>query len=955
MSELLLNDVIAKLGYDQVIITNKSKDISSDCSSQKIPISLYINGEMLDNYSNLYIIKKTISILSPYSILFIENKPVIIFYDEENLTSDIKIKIWNFQIPFIIVNSDNCIKVYTSNNIPFDNNVLKYIETVYHDNLNLDSKYSFWHVLEQELLHSNQIKLDKYLMDNIRVTLEQLNQILCKGIATKLLLRLIFIRYLIDRDIRIDYKKLNGTIEENKQNLLNILNNSNELYNLFEHLKNKFNGNLFDTAPKEKKYINNNVLRILESFISGEYYLKSNQKSLFELYDFNIIPIEVISSIYEVVLNDETQNNDKAYYTPYYLADYIVNETTKKHLYNHNSFSILDPSCGSGIFLVNSARKIIEKNFPLKDDEQLISLITNNIYGIDKNEDAIDVAIFSLYITLLDYKDPKDLKNFKLPNLKNNNLFVANFFDRKIDRYLNNIEFDFILGNPPWGYVNDDMHNNYCKESNIETQNKEISRSFIYRTRDFASQKTICSLIVTSKLFYNQQKPAKKFRKFLLKECILHRFMELSAARKILFKNAIGPACIVSYSFNDEDYNVNNTFLHTTVKPSGILSSYHIITIEKYDNKKISQLFLLENDWAWKTLVYGSMLDIQLIQYLKQNKSLKKIISENNLICSSGIQINGSYEKDSSNYLNQNIIDPHYIGQFYIDTNGFSVFKQNTVHSNRLKKSVIFKNIPKVLILKGTTNKFENKAAYTSNEFLFPEAVRGICGNNKYIIQSIAGIMNSSLYTYLNLMLASSIGIEREQVFFKELLEYPVILDIGIAKEVEFIQSSKGLGENTDFTILNKKVLDLFNVSETELIDYALNIQIPIIKNKYKSKMIDKDILNKYTLIFTNYFNRIGYNLNISAINYSSMKYCDIIFKLDNKNQFSYKEIQKINNEIVRVIISKINNIFYKQQDIIIFGDDFFRIIKSNDARFWHTAIAKLDLADIVNSILLGE
>ena len=40
-----------------------------------------------------------------------------------------------------------------------------------------------------------------------------------------------------------------------------------------------------------------------------------------------------------------------------------------------------------------------------------------NIFGVDKYKSAIDVAIFSIYLTLLDYQNPSDIESFKFPPL----------------------------------------------------------------------------------------------------------------------------------------------------------------------------------------------------------------------------------------------------------------------------------------------------------------------------------------------------------------------------------------------------------------------------------------------------------------------------------------------------------------------------------------------------------
>lgn len=952
MSKLQIDEVIRKLGYE----TSNHTDITDNFEKhqKRNSIFLYKNNGIYTDKLKEYGINKLISILNPDSLVFIDDKPLIVFYEESKVTLELQKKIWNVQIPFIILNSTNCIKIYSSQHTP-SNAILNYLESIYHNDIGYDCKYSFWHIFEQHLQSSFQSRLAIDLIENIKYVLMKLSSTKSRDIATKLLLRLIFIRYLIDREINIDYDRLNGTIQDNRYNFLSIIESKNDLYKLFEHLKQKFNGNLFDVVDNEIDIVESDALSLLQACFSSNLQLKSGQYSLFELYDFNIIPVELISSIYECILNDETTHNDKVYYTPPYLADYIVQEVTDRHLKQNNSFTILDPSCGSGIFLVNSARKIIEKNLHSNNND-IVPLITQNIYGIDKNEDAINVAIFSLYITILDYIDPKNLKNFKLPTLKGCNLFVSDFFDSKIDNYFKNIKLDFIIGNPPWGQVTGE-HIAYCKKNKYELLNKEISRSFIYRTKDFSSAKTICSLIVTSKILYNKKTPAKKFREYFLKECTIYNITELAPARKILFQNAVGPACIISYSFQS---NIDNIINFLTIKPAGILNNYNIITIDKYDYKKISQKLLLNYDWAWKTMIYGTMIDVQFINDLrKTNLSLEQIIKNNGLFQGTGIQLNGGNSMDSSMYFGMDIIDSKYIGQYTIDKNGLSKFTIENVHSNRANNQNIFKQYPKVLILKGTSNTYANKAVYTSDEFLFKEAVRAICGLDKNIMQSITGVINSSLYNYLNLMLGSSIGIEREQVFFDELLSYPMVIDDNIAHNVQSIQdkisSNMLYSVESEINQLNDIVLHAFNITNDEHIDYALNIQIPLIKNTYKTEVVQEKHIQNYISIFTNYFNEIGYNIDIKVNNYLSLKYCDIIFEINNKTNYKYKESNNIDSEIMQIIIHKVNDMFYKQQDIIIFGEDYFRIIKNNDYRYWHPLIARLDLSDIVNSILLGK
>ena len=100
---------------------------------------------------------------------------------------------------------------------------------------------------------------------------------------------------------------------------------------------------------------------------------------------------------------------------------------------------VFDPACGSGAFLVQCYRRLIEGEIAAQGEipppERLRDLLTANIYGMDQDADACAVAELSLILTLLDYVNPPDLrdnKGFKLPNVRDRNIFRANFFDEKM-------------------------------------------------------------------------------------------------------------------------------------------------------------------------------------------------------------------------------------------------------------------------------------------------------------------------------------------------------------------------------------------------------------------------------------------------------------------------------------------------------------------------------------------
>src|SRR5205814_3804034 len=141
----------------------------------------------------------------------------------------------------------------------------------------------------------------------------------------------------------------------------------------------------------------------------------------FEAYDFSFIPIETLSVIYEQFLHADDQHSGStegrrrgAYYTPVPLVNFMLDQLElRKPL--RDGMRVLDPACGSGVFLVQCYRKLIEKRVRRRRrarlrPTELRRLLVEHIFGIDSDPDACRVAELSLVLTLLDYVKPPDLR-----------------------------------------------------------------------------------------------------------------------------------------------------------------------------------------------------------------------------------------------------------------------------------------------------------------------------------------------------------------------------------------------------------------------------------------------------------------------------------------------------------------------------------------------------------------
>ncbi len=416
------------------------------------------------------------------------------------------------------------------------------------------------------------------------------------------------------------------------------------------------------------------------------------------------------------------------------------------------------------------------------------------------------------------------------------------------------------------------------------------------------------------------------------------------------------------------DNCLQHKMLHISLKPNMFFKLYHVIAIEKNDIKNIQQKILYDNDWAWKTCVYGNSWDIDIIRMLKRkHPTLQKIIDLNKLKTGAGISYNDG-KFDASGYLGRKIIESSAIDSFFYNGGKSSIFSKNKIY--RLAKPEVFEP-PYCLMRKGPNCKtYRIRAAYTEDDVIFKEAISAIKGNSsqKELLLNITGLLNSSLYAYLNLMLGSSLGIEREQVFMDEIYQYPFEYDSEISKRTEKIQEKSYSLDNVflqdiedEIRILDEIIFEKFGLKDDPFIDYALNVQIPLLSSKKMTfDEVKKEELLKYAEVFLKYWKELmgKKNKHIYVSLYPKIMGKFSVFELEISDIKLEKEINIIwdvdnDKEILsRFMIDKINDQFYQIKDVLYFNNNSFYIIKSNESKNWHRAMAYIDNAAVVDSIL---
>lgn len=973
--------------------------------------------------------KNKLSTIKPDAVYVFNKQPFILFFDLTDIANqksenEIHKKVWSFDnSPIIFIIKSTEIQIFNALNYIKDKNGNDgKLEELNLTEEERDNRFSFWNLqsgetwkwfqndyLENTKKKETRKRVNERLFQNIKEVRQYLTDTkeanhLDDKQANSLILRLIFIRYLIDRGIKIDEDFIAGkTTNDKRKSFSELIKQPQRLNELFTNLNDKFNGVLFKELDI---LLNQTQSNFLADVFKGELQEQGTlfEGYFFEIFDFSIIPVEVISGIYESLIDEETRELNSAVYTPSFLVDYILNDTVEEFLKNSQTSecSIFEVAVGSGIFLVQSLRRMIEKEIELngKKDKEAFSnkirnIAKNNLFGIDINREALKVTCFSIYIALLDYQEPKDVEKYPFPSLLDENLFEANFFDttHKFNEVVKNISPKFILGNPPWKSKKDDIvHTNWLKQNKKTVGNFEIAQSFLLRTKDFMKYDTKTALIVTSTIFYNVSSTTKKFKNEFLTTFCLNKFFDLSPVRRLIFEQKNSPATVVYYSLSKEKEYLSNLVNHQSVKSNRFLKYFKMIVIEKFDQKQILQSYFIENDWMFKVALYGNTLDFSLLSkiFLNKKSRISDLINNSNLHASSGI-LKGS-PKDNFNFLIGMPINENSSIKKYYTNNSNSILTAKDVYLEAGRNICNFES-NKILFKEQAENESDIVISFNKDASVYKKGVFGLSSNDDDLLKQLYSFLISNLYEYFIFITSGSWGTStRPQIRWKEeFLSFPIIQPINETKNLliklvndflipyEKFYDKFNLGEvqrnDLIFNEINNVINTLYNIKEYEkdLIDYVLDVsryQFQESKQHLFTKAIDTNqkFLENYAIIYIQEFEKIYddefiqvevYPLNyFIALNFVFLdkKPKKRIIYPDKKDE---KEVLKrlANNLSIEQITNNqdpTKNLFV-QKDIKGFENNSFYIIKPNEYKCWHRAMAWYDVAEFKEAIQKAE
>jgi methylase of polypeptide subunit release factors len=489
-------------------------------------------------------------------------------------------------------------------------------------------------------------RVDWRLLENLRkLGIWLRDKGLSKDTAHALIGKYVYLRYLHDRGILSNRK-----FEEWGLDSATVFGRGATVAGLravINHLEEWLNGSVFPlTLTGAQAPSAEHIERVAGAFMgddpaSGQFHLD------FQPYDFSYIPIETLSVIYEQFLHEEGKGREaRAYYTPVPLVNFMLQEL-EDHAPFRPGMRVLDGSCGSGAFLVQCYRRLIERRIregkvkKLKPSE-LRELLVDSIFGVDRDEDACRVAELSLVLTLLDYIDPPDLRQtpqFKIPLLHNKNIFHSDFFSprcpmRESDK---SIRFDWVVGNPPWVEVKekdeDDVEdlNQHVrkwiarKKKTRPTGGNQAAQAFAWKLGAFLKPDGCAALLLPANTLFNYE--CRKFRQEFFSRHNVWCVANFSNLRRVLFAGrAQNPSAAYYFSPQDAELKpgagdtltyspmVANQEANRPIDPNTRMRTWNIV-INAGEIRRIPRSEAVKGDHlTWKIALWGSKRDERLIR-----------------------------------------------------------------------------------------------------------------------------------------------------------------------------------------------------------------------------------------------------------------------------------------------------------------------------------------------------
>lgn len=694
-------------------------------------------------------------------------------------------------------------------------------------------------------------RIDAVLLNN----LEQAHALLTKSSlkpdeAQAILIQTMFMAYLEDRGV-IGPEYFAKATKGKFGQLSRLLGegDSDVLASLFKQLQTDFNGDLF-FAPcsfeksETKTLISPNHMRILQRFRLGQEEMDGEGGQLrFWGYDFRYIPVELISAVYDRFLgHDRAQRkNAGAFYTPIFLVDCVVSSTWQiLSERQKEKATYLDPACGSGIFLVRCFQRMCEHWRETRNQTTIrwdsLQKMLARVHGRDINAGAVRVAVFSLYLALLEQVSPPDLRKLiddkgrLLPALWGKTLIERDFFSENHEE-----KHDVIIGNPPWT-SRKGMNRTaiaWSSENGYPIPSGEEAWAFTWKALWHLQDAGVTAFLLPAMGFlHNHASASIAARERLFCEARVQKIINFSDLRFQLFDGAIRPAALLMFNKIISDA-VPYEFEYWAPKADLNLSIKRFITLSRTDKSTLRSTDVFKNSLLFKHRLWMRAPEAKLFSYLSSFPKLGVIIVQSRKQqnksegSSEQLVIGQGFQPYNDGRSTTKVLESDFVGNYpYLSIRQYTPLAINFASLKRWPSRNVRRRGfeagfagSRILIPRGVqTSRWRLRAAYTEQPLTFQHIIQAISVPKGKEDQAklITAILNSRLALWFAFHGTASFGSDRPEVQQAELTRLPFPSPEDISDPKRSKNARMGLISIIDDSIKNSNSIMVSDDAEEE-------------------------------------------------------------------------------------------------------------------------------------------
>jgi N-6 DNA Methylase len=654
-----------------------------------------------------------------------------------------------------------------------------------------------------------------------------------RDFAQRLIGRCIFTSYLIDRGIAQPFLP-----PELSPDVAQMFANIDTSFALFGWLRQTFNGDLFpmDDPGAEHERLGDAHLSLLRDFIEGRSLIASQrgQGRLFR-FRYEAIPVDLISAIYQQFARSsaaEEAHVQGLHYTPSELVHLTLDPVFEGI---DPKARIIDPTCGSGAFLVEAFRRLVWKNSQNAPPSRAIvrNVLYNQLFGIDVNRSALGIAAFSLYLAALELNEEPvaNASELRFDRLIGTTLFRADTIHDALPSEVTRAPFEAVVGNPPWTFVRrPTTQPRRAQQAGAARPRRSPDHAFLAVATRLAGGSGRIGMVMKASPFFSRDPHAVEARQTLFQKVKTAALINLSALRKEeLFPDATGPALLFFARCTLMDQR--DRLLLGSMPWTPDFRRNGVFYIGPGELRSLPAARVMRTPAMLKAATFGTARDGWLIERLERQFPVLDTILTNAGVVSlrergQGFQVVGDLNTPPQRYYDLPVLTPDVYTPFRLSRPSLESFEHVTLH--RPREESIFLG-PLLICPKASFKNASELGRYSAtvspDDVLYNESFYGISFSKRPSwAQIISAILNSSLATFQFAFGGGGWGLERPTVEPKDLLSLrvpdldntdPRLLDAVIRAEAAAADNPRDLAR---LDSLDQAVFELFGLERDETI-----------------------------------------------------------------------------------------------------------------------------------------